>query len=885
MAPRQREPSIDRTEETVLDREPKVGPRHLDLFRLYKRADRDASAYEITNIHKREPPPKEILEDVTAKGGDLLNRTLENFLIPGGRDAESSANDVDKDKEGEGSDREPVKTPKEEKMDIDEPGSTGGRVTRGSGSVGAQTNGTHATSFSLANYEPSQPIASSVKPVVTPGNNPDYFRNMARKLAASRASRGVQHHKGMMLPGTGFIGPNIYIRALLALQSGIAEEQKYALHHLVKISHERGDKYRFDGFPGLAEALIAKVLEVSSLFYDVRWEISYADTESTADPYTLNGLTGTPDLLQKISALTPLDVGDDIQTEEFSEALATINEAGLILRNMVMLDQNAEYVASLPLVKDFIVIALNLPHVPCVVELQHYALEIAEQLTKFYVLGGQSPLYQSLLAQLESADRGAIITSLRALGRIAMNSEVNNRLSDVPVPILQRICDWLLVEDEELRLACLDFLYQFTAILDNVEILARNVNSQSLVNQLVRLLLYHAHFDERRERTRTLAKNGPPPDTPPRLASTIVEQLAVIEEPERSSQWLKTCFEEDPSGEITQIALWTAYNQSFQAASQQPGRPALSQAKDFITNVSNTFPGAIAQVVQQGPIAKYTIKGLRPRSVPVDLRGRPYMPCQWLIPAPPSVTLPAQLPNQPPRPKLQPCNEYAFKPQQMWEHVLSSHLGLPYDAATGKFDLEIVRSTSDPMLDVKPDIKPLPERRYDCKWGGCRHFAATNGESNPHVVAKHIKTHLPDDSPQSAHRMRHNRVPPPDSETDSPLASNPTSAKAQKYFLNTATDERNDAAGLPLASVLVLRNLARGFGKMDAASGGDENWVRSVFAPVKEQLYFVMAYNLSLREYIASLTRAVAAAGVGSNGVEDDSSVVAGYNPRSTLRR
>lgn len=165
------------------------------------------------------------------------------------------------------------------------------------------------------------------------------------------------------------------------------------------------------------------------------------------------------------------------------------------------------------------------------------------------------------------------------------------------------------------------------------------------------------------------------------------------------------------------------------------------------------------------------------------------------------------------------------------------------------------------MLDVKPDIKPLPERRYDCKWGGCRHFAATNGESNPHVVAKHIKTHLPDDSPQSAHRMRHNRVPPPDSETDSPLASNPTSAKAQKYFLNTATDERNDAAGLPLASVLVLRNLARGFGKMDAASGGDENWVRSVFAPVKEQLYFVMAYNLSLREYIASLTRAVAAAG------------------------
>lgn len=95
---------------------------------------KSVSAYEITNVHKREPPPKEILEDVTAKGGDLLNRTLENFLIPVGRDAESSANDGDKDKDGEGPDREPAKTPKEEKMDIDEPGSTGGRVTRGESS-------------------------------------------------------------------------------------------------------------------------------------------------------------------------------------------------------------------------------------------------------------------------------------------------------------------------------------------------------------------------------------------------------------------------------------------------------------------------------------------------------------------------------------------------------------------------------------------------------------------------------------------------------------------------------------------------------------------------------------------------------------------------------
>jgi chromatin structure-remodeling complex subunit RSC9 len=79
------------------------------------------SAYEITNVHKREPPPKEILEDVSAKGGNLLNRTVENYFRPGSREAERLRTDSDGDTK---------RTPKEDKMDVDEPGSTG-RVTRG----------------------------------------------------------------------------------------------------------------------------------------------------------------------------------------------------------------------------------------------------------------------------------------------------------------------------------------------------------------------------------------------------------------------------------------------------------------------------------------------------------------------------------------------------------------------------------------------------------------------------------------------------------------------------------------------------------------------------------------------------------------------------------
>lgn len=83
-------------------------------------------AYEIKTLHKRDPPPREILEDLTAKGGDLLHRTVENFRPPIiGRPSLSNGQDSD------GSGAEESKTPKEDKMDVDEPGSGGARTSRG----------------------------------------------------------------------------------------------------------------------------------------------------------------------------------------------------------------------------------------------------------------------------------------------------------------------------------------------------------------------------------------------------------------------------------------------------------------------------------------------------------------------------------------------------------------------------------------------------------------------------------------------------------------------------------------------------------------------------------------------------------------------------------
>jgi chromatin structure-remodeling complex subunit RSC9 len=275
------------------------------------------------------------------------------------------------------------------------------------------------------------------------------------------------------------------------------------------------------------------------------------------------------------------------------------------------------------------------------------------------------------------------------------------------------------------------------------------------------------------------------------------------------------------------------------------------QAKDFITNVSATFTTAQAQVVpnEQDPSRpKYTIKGVRPRAVPVDLRGRPYMHCLWVTP-PPATNGALNL-LHPPQTKDVECDFNVAKADELWEHVLTSHLSITKDPLTGKY----------PSPESFAEVDP--KKYWNCEWSGCRHFGP-EGTRDLRLLTKHVKTHLPDTTPLAPIHRQHNI-------TTEALASRPhhSSSLSGKGFLNTAVDERSDAAGLPLASVLVLRNLARQMGKIDLANagssgvnalGGKENkeggpgYVEKCFAPVKERLGFVMAWNHSLKEYLPPL--------------------------------
>jgi chromatin structure-remodeling complex subunit RSC9 len=428
-------------------------------------------------------------------------------------------------------------------------------------STPGQSNGFHGASgsaLSITAYEPRAVAPSLVKPIATPANNHSGYRDLAQKQKDRlRRNQGIVPARGMMMPGStytshlngkmlivgaGFTGPNIYVRLNNSLASGVPTEVKYALHHLVKISHERGEKFKFEQFNLLADELLHVICKVSTLWFEhPGWEYTYENRDSN-QPNLLNELNGTSNLLAKIGSFRR-QAFEAVRDDDFNSDMADVNSASLIVRNMALLDDNARYMAKKPLVRDMMTIVLQLPRVAATLEARLNALEIAEQLTKYWVLGGSDALYLSLIQTVESnpSDRGIVITGLRALIRISLNLEAPNTLQNIPPGILTRIYQWLLVPDDDIQGACLDFLYQYTAIDENVQHLVDAGVTEALVNVLMTFLMQGAlRVPSTIERPDTPVRSvsNEASEVLPKLATSIMENICLLPDAkEQSSAW------------------------------------------------------------------------------------------------------------------------------------------------------------------------------------------------------------------------------------------------------------------------------------------------------------------------------------------------------------
>ncbi|KAF5134570.1 Chromatin structure-remodeling complex subunit rsc9 [Metarhizium anisopliae] len=829
---------------TILDPEPKVGLIYLDLYKVFNHvvasggydkiseeklawrrvaaelglhSNNEAStafslkekfyknlaAYEIKTVHNKEPPPKEILEDITAKGASLLTRTLENFRPK--RDSNVNAGDS----AASGDDG----TPTRERSAPEAPSSS--RASRGLREAPPQR----------VIFQPDTGPSLSFNGIVCL-----IGRLSLTPQAVSQCSQAVSDTKPklefLQLAGyltirdvAGFDGPNIYTRCLNALRSGVPSEQAFALNHLVKISFERGDKYRFDAFPGLAEGLVDKGLEVGSLFYHVCWTVVWDPYADSGGIGSLDGNNGTPDILDRIANLVEKDLPDALQTEAHTDQMVLITEAVLTLRNMVTLPENAVNMSDFYPIKDLICIIVHLPAKDCLTELKHMALDIAEQITPFMALDSDDPLYKTLLEQLSSDDRGTILTSLRALGRISMNLEATNQLSNVPAESLQRITNWLLLNDDELMDACLDLLYQYTAVVSNVDNLVRSTTPENLVDHLVRLL---AHGARKVHRDFILApeKKLPARDEIAPMPEDLLQQMIKLEEPDRVHKWVKCFFEEDNDSFVTQLAAWQAYQSAFVGPLKAIGQPMITPA-DFIRNSTSVYKDSNAQVLREPGESqqKFIIHGIRARPRPLNFEDAEYVRCLWAT-------------N--PEKRNEKCGQFFLKPEQMWNHIMTKHLDEQANEG-GQFSNK--------------------ERKFVCTWGECSKYAAP---TSLHLqdFARHVNTHIMATVPNDTNNSQKSWVVPAK-----------TMAVTYEETM-TVRDERNpnlppQAAGIPLSAVLVLRNIARNVVKTEAEeellkmqepnSSEKGGWNEKLFRAVLPRLFEVLAENRALGPYISSL--------------------------------
>lgn len=269
------------------------------------------------------------------------------------------------------------------------------------------------------------------------------------------------------------------------------------------------------------------------------WQITYQVDDATVGEAISDKTSGSTDIVNSITTSRKRKRADQLEPELFNRRLTLINEAGLVMRNMVMLQENAQYLAKLPTIRTLLVILLNLPHRTTTTEIQQYGLEIAEQLTGYLIPKDNDQLFASLLAFVESNDRGSILSALRSICRFGLYHQQSISLVEVPMRILQRVCAWMVVEDEDLRGASLDFLYQYTSIPENVDTLLQHAEVDNLIKQLVRLLLHGARVEQHKEGPRATSKiEETPQDVAiPRISQDHVEMLLGYDEPDRSTQW------------------------------------------------------------------------------------------------------------------------------------------------------------------------------------------------------------------------------------------------------------------------------------------------------------------------------------------------------------
>ncbi|EDO17781.1 hypothetical protein Kpol_541p24 [Vanderwaltozyma polyspora DSM 70294] len=406
-----------------------------------------------------------------------------------------------------------------------------------------------------------------------------------------------------------------------------------------------------------------KMAILSDIPEEIKWALKKYLAYSNKAPYMIS-LKDLPDLLPLfkpfITNLKPLIENVDQPLVKFSNEgdnseVSNTLQLGLtcllILRNLSQDTDSVQVLVTDNEVKDFILFVLQEYEKFCtysstgdnkqifehnfsiVNELIHYTLDIMEAISSYMAPAKlDDPFFKTLIKLLNySKDRYMVISVLRSLSRLLVRSKADEESAadNIDESSLLLVVSFLLIDcDSELVAASLDLLYQY--ILPGNERISKLLSDISRFNQLAtvlpKLLCDNVQLPEysnvEQFDVNLIKRLRPPaPKEAPQLDEKLFSELLHLEEPYRSTMWLRCCFEPVKESEVTQITLWKSYESKFAQPLRELNGKRLLPAVEFIKNVSNAFSIASAMVITDPTTGKkrFVVKGIQPRYKPLSL--------------------------------------------------------------------------------------------------------------------------------------------------------------------------------------------------------------------------------------------------------------------------
>ncbi|KAL7330637.1 hypothetical protein PS15p_205550 [Mucor circinelloides] len=439
-------------------------------------------------------------------------------------------------------------------------------------------------------------------------------------------------------------------RILFALQFGQRSDVEWALDEIVTMSFECPEKLKLNESPFLLQMLVCLAQPcLASHAADNALPTSASDTlsimlQDEIEPSPTNATAECTDF--SISESSPNDGSSSNETNAYTD-LGTLNivlKVLHILRNFSFLSTYIPTLSEHAMVKEILVQALQTSMSTGHVELGRHSMDVLENIAVHLRLeSAQDACLNCIYQVVASHDRYLVIGSIRTLTWLIINKE--NQASVESSPVMERISQMLLSDDEELVGTALEYIYQHTRVSTQCRTrFLTSPYSSAYIGLLISLLMTKSKYFCTRFIQEDTALPTPLPasttttSTPsqqPQSQSVVprVPDLTVyqkLDEPFRCLGWLKDKFEvADRTSVLSLDDVYLLYEARF-------GLEKALKMRDFYTVMKIAFPKAstseTSPILGKSGKSAPVVEGLNIVGIQIKmsiLQDRQQVPCKW----------------------------------------------------------------------------------------------------------------------------------------------------------------------------------------------------------------------------------------------------------------